>query len=56
MLPSPKPKVVVHQVAPLKPCFPLGLATVPTGSKGTIPAVFYFLFSQGLGVPGTAYE
>lgn len=47
-----KPKAVirwcVHRAAPLKPCFQLGLATIPTGSKGIIPTIFYFLFSQGL--------
>lgn len=44
-----KPTAVVHwcahRAAPLKPCFQLGLATIPTGSKGIIPTIFYFLFS-----------
>lgn len=60
LLPSPKPKwlytgMLTHRAALLKACFQLGLVFVPTGSKDIIPTVFYFLFSQGLSVPGTMW-
>lgn len=53
-----KPKVVVHwcghTASLLKPCFWLGLATIPTGSKGITPTIFYSMISLGLNMQGTA--
>lgn len=43
-----------HRAALLKPCLWLGLAAIPTGSKGIVPTIFYSLLSLGLRVQGTA--